>query len=186
MAIVKKSTFIDLCHECEFNTTDIRDRMKDLYPGYNVSPARIEQRLANYRRKGLLPLSSGNSVSSGEILKGSSTLYDGNGKIKQQWLKTDVPKEQHLNAFRKAISDLSKTLPSLPSVQSPVIELDDNLATLYISNDVHFGALMWDKESGKDWNVDEATKTLQEAYDYLFSCSPDSKVGIICDLGDLT
>ena len=44
---------------------------------------------------------------------------------------------------------------------------------------------MWHEETETDWNVEIASKTLKASYDYLFSCSPNSKVGIVCDLGDL-
>ena len=40
-------------------------------------------------------------------------------------------------------------------------------------------------ESGKDWDTEIASNTIREAFDHLFSLSPNSKVGIIADLGDL-
>lgn len=46
--------------------------------------------------------------------------------------------------------------------------------------------MCWEPEVGVDWDTDKAIQTTQEAYDYLFETSPNSKVGIICDLGDLT
>lgn len=45
---------------------------------------------------------------------------------------------------------------------------------------------MWDKETGQDWNIDLAKETFYTAYDHLFATSPNSKVGIVVDLGDLT
>jgi len=187
MSYIKSDVFADICYECDFNTKKISKQLKKLKPdSQQTSPSRIKQHIATLRRKGVLPLDSGNSVSYDEILKRSSTLYGPDGKVKQQWVKTDVDKQQFLDAFSSTISDMVKSIPTLPQHSSPTEEeLDSDLATVYISNDVHFGALMWHEESEADWNVEKASKSLQSAYDYLFNCSPNSKVGIVVDLGDL-
>lgn len=184
MAYAHSDEFIQICYECDFNPKAIAATLKQLYPSYDVRTYKIEQRIANYRRKGLLPLPSGNSVATGQVLKSTSTLYDESGKVKLQWLKSDVPREQFLEAFKSAIEDLTTTLPAIPTIQTPPPGLDE-LATIYISNDVHLGLLGWDKESGADYNLELATAQLRSAYDYLFACSPASKVGIVVDLGDL-
>ena len=185
MSYIKSNEFVELVYEAEFNLTRIAELLTERYPSYDVRPERIRNRIANYRRKGLLPLDSGNSISLGEQLKSTSTLYDSLGNVKMQWVKSDVPKQEFLAAYEEAISNIASTLPALPLTTPPSTPLMADLATLYISNDVHFGALMWDKESGADWNVELASATLNSAYDYLFSCSPAAKVGIVVDLGDL-
>ena len=182
---IKSSTFVDICKECDYDDRRIRDCIRELDPKAEPKLSSIRNRIANYRRRGLLPLPSGNSIAVGEILKGTSTLYDDTGNIKQQWVKSDVPKEQHLEAIKEAIKEMTSSIQPLPLIQPPPLPTNKDLATIYISNDIHFGALMWDKESGEDWNLEKASETLKAAYDHLFSCSPDSKVGIVCDLGDL-
>lgn len=185
MSYIKSNEFVELVYEAEFNLTRIAELLTERYPSYDVRPERIRNRIANYRRKGLLPLDSGNSISLGEQLKSTSTLYDSLGNVKMQWVKSDVPKQEFLAAYEEAISSIASTLPALPLTPPPSTPLMADLATLYISNDVHFGALAWDKESGSDWNVELASATLRSAYDYLFSCSPAARVGIVVDLGDL-
>jgi hypothetical protein len=182
---IKSDEFIEVCYSAEFNIPTIVKILRERYPNYRVYPSRVEQRIQNYRRKGWLPLDSGNSVSSGEVLKGTSTLYDESGAIKLQWVKSDVPKEQFLEHYSEAITELASSLPSLPIFPEPQQVLHKDLATLYVSNDLHLGALMWDKESGTDWNLDIAYNTVVTAYDYLFETSPSTEIGIICDLGDL-
>ena len=184
MAYAHSDEFIQICYECDFNSKAIAASLKQLYPSYNVRLYKIEQRIANYRRKGLLPLPSGNSVATGQVLKSTSTLYDETGKVKLQWLKSDVPREQFLDAFKSVIEDLAATLPAKPAITPPLSTVDD-LATLYISNDLHLGLLAWNQESGTDYNLELATAQLRSAYDYLFECSPASRVGIVVDLGDL-
>ena len=184
MAYAHSDEFIQICYECDFNSKAIAASLKQLYPSYDVRLYKIEQRIANYRRKGLLPLPSGNSVATGQVLKSTSTLYDETGKVKLQWLKSDVPREQFLDAFKSVIEDLAATLPAKPAITPPLSTVDD-LATLYISNDLHLGLLAWNQESGTDYNLELATAQLRSAYDYLFECSPASRVGIVVDLGDL-
>ena len=46
--------------------------------------------------------------------------------------------------------------------------------------------IVWDKETGEDYSTEIAVERLKSAYHYLFSTSPNSKIGIIVDLGDLT
>lgn len=185
MSYIKSNEFVELVYEAEFSLARIGELLAERYPSYDVRPERIRNRIANYRRKGLLPLDSGNSISLGEQLKSTSTLYDSLGNVKMQWVKSDVPKQEFLAAYEEAISSIASNLPALPLTPAPSAPLLADLATLYISNDVHFGALMWDKESGADWNVDLASATLNSAYDYLFSCSPAARIGIVVDLGDL-
>lgn len=152
----------------------------------------VTKRIKDMQNKGLLPLDTGVLVGNSETLKGTSTLYKTNedtGKMEPtlQWVKTDVEKETFLEQFEAAIKDISNQIPAMAKIRKPKNKtiLDDDLITLYISNDIHFGALMWDKESGDDWNLDLALKTVEDSYDYLFETSPSSKVAIISDLGDL-
>ena len=180
---IKSSEFIEICYQANFHIPDILTALKKRNPSYHARADHVERRIQNYRRKGLLPLDSGNSVSSGELLKGTSTLYAEDGSVKLQWVKTDVPREQFLEAFTTTIEDLASNLPPTPQI-APPLQVTADLATLYVCNDLHLGALMWDKESGKDWNLDLACSTIRAAYDYLFSVSPNSEVGIVVDLGE--
>ena len=185
MSKVSTADFIEICIQNEFDVVSITDELKKLNPSPHLRKAHIAARIATCRKKGLLPLASGNSVSPGEILKGSTTVFDADGSIKRQTVRTEVPKETYLESFRNAVTDIASAIPSLPTVNSPTVELDSDLATLYISNDVHFGALMWGEEVEEDFNTEVASERLRSAFDYLFSCSPNTEVGIITDLGDL-
>lgn len=182
---IKSSAFIDLAKEYDCDL----DKMH-AYIVTNWNPAAkkkdIRRRLSRYRQNGFLPLDSGNKISVGEILKGTSTLYDDQNNVVLQWVKSDTSKEFQLESINLAIEDLAKTLPALlevppPNRNTPIHET----LTTYISNDIHFGALMWAPESGTDWDLDIAIKTVIEAYDYLFETTPPSNMAIVADLGDL-
>lgn len=182
---VPQEDFRSIAIECNLDLNQIVATLKKRYPDMENRPNKIAKRLETFRRKGLLPLASGNSVSVGEILKGSSTLYDESGNVKLQWVKTDVPKQQFLEDFNEAIQGIAETIPALPLIQSPTVLVNEDLATLYISNDIHYGAYNWGEETESDWNLDIASSTVRAAYDHLFTHSPNSKVGIVADLGDL-
>lgn len=187
MTYIKTDTFLEIAIQHDYDAKAILAYIQaNVNASYSGTTTSINNRIANYRRKGLLPLDSGNFVSLGEVLKGSSTLYDNTGAIKQQWVKTDVPKQQFLENFTEAIKSIAADTPTLPAVTQLTPSSESDLATVYISNDCHLGALMWDKETGEDWNLDLAKASLYSAYDHLFEQSPASKVGIVVDLGDLT
>lgn len=161
--------------------------IKDRYPDYDLRPHRLTKRINRLKELGALPLDSGNYISGGEVLKGSSTLYGADGEIKLQWVKSDKQKTDFLESFKEAVSDIvADNVAPLPVIAPVNNNYSSELATVYITNDVHVGALMWGEEVGKDYNVEIATDVVQRAYDYLIAGTPESEVGIVCDLGDLT
>jgi hypothetical protein len=183
---VPNEEFIELCYSTSLDIEAMFTELKKRYPNSDLRRSRIANRIETLRKRGDLPLDSGNFVSYGEQLKGTSTLYAEDGSIKQQWVKTDVPRSNFLDSFKEAIEEISSEIPSLPKIKKPKKQLDENLLTVYISNDVHIGAYMWAEEVNDDWDVGIATSTLRKAYDHLVSSAPPSKYGMVLDLGDLT
>lgn len=75
MSYIKTDTFLDIANQCDYDAKAILAHIQaNINSNYSGSTTTINNRIANYRRKGLLPLDSGNFVSLGEVLKGSSTL----------------------------------------------------------------------------------------------------------------
>lgn len=71
---VSQEDFKSIAIECDLDPTKILAILKKRFPETDHRPSKVTRRLETFRRNGLLPLSSGNSVSVGEVLKGSSTL----------------------------------------------------------------------------------------------------------------
>lgn len=184
---VSDDEMVELCEETQLDIPKIQAALRKRHPSYDARASRIESRIATLRKRGLLPLDSGNFVSYGETLKGSSTLFGPDGSIKQQWVKTDVPKQQFLEHFNEAISEIVeegiKPAPLLPPISH---ETDEQLLTVYISNDLHMGAYMWHQEVEQDWDINIASNAIKRAYDHLVGLSVPSKYGLVVDLGDLT
>lgn len=185
--IIKEDEFVEIALQNDCDPLKIKDFIvKNVNPGYTATSSKIRNRIGNLRRKGLLPLGSGNTVDQGQLLTGTSTQYDSNGEIKQQWVKTNTAAADQLIALREALDGIVQDLPPLKPIKQKTNKTYKDLATVYISNDVHFGLLTWHEETGYDWNTEKAVAQMKEAYDYLFDTSPDSKVGIVVDLGDMT
>ena len=115
---IKHNEFVRIAIECESNINLMTEYIRtNIHP--NADKKQVAQRLATYRRKGHLPLDSGNAVSIGEVLKGTSTLYDDTGNIVQQWIKTDVDKTAQLEAFENAVNNIcERVIPIAPFKRS--------------------------------------------------------------------
>lgn len=184
MSYCKTDEFVTICYESNFDTKAIVDSLRQLYPSEHIRPGRVAQRIANYRRKGIIPLASGNSVSTGELLKGSSTLYDANGNVKLQWLKSDVPREEFLDAFTHAVESLaSQVVPIAPIPLTTTVSNDDLLVKIPIA-DAHIGLLTWHKEVGVDFDLRIAQNLYAKAMTQLVECSPNAGTCLLLDLGD--
>ena len=183
---ISDELLIELVEEHNYDIQSILKHIREENLHENVRPQRLRQRIGKLVAEGRLKLPSGNKVAVGEILKGTSTLYDYDGTIKQQWVKTDVPKQAQLEAIKEALSDLAATLTPLDPIEMSVAADLENQLTLYESNDIHLGALMWREETDSDWDLNIAVTTVKKAIDHLVASSPASKTAIVADLGDLT
>lgn len=121
------------------------------------------------------------------IIKSKSTLTDAEGNIKMQWVKEDRPAGQLLDSVRDAIDMIVAEIPAAPLVHRTTTTTTDRLCNVYISNDLHIGALMDAAETGdRDWNRKIAMKTIRESIDFLVNNSPETTEAVVMDLGDTT
>ena len=157
-----------------------------------LSNPAITDRIKRMKARGIIPLDTGVLVDNGQVLKGTSTLYsmDEDTKtlqVKSQWVKTNVEQEQMLANLRDAVDSIMDKIQPFAPIEYTATITDEDLLNLYLSNDIHLGALMWKDETGdRDWNTNLAADTYRRAIDYLIINSPSAKYGIVADLGDLT
>jgi hypothetical protein len=116
-------------------------------------------------------------------LKGTSTLYGEDGKAKLQWVKTNADQEKIAEAQRAALAAMCEEIKPLPVIRGPR-HADSDLATLYTMTDCHVGMLAWDKETGADWDLGLAEATLAGTLLQMITAAPNSKLGILNQLGD--
>lgn len=122
-------------------------------------------------------------VPDGYLVKGVSTLYDAEGNISQQWVKSHIDNERQRELVVAAIEALGESLPKLPPTPPPGETLDSLLA-VYPLGDPHVGMLSWGEETGADFDLHIAERDLCAAMDHLVQQAPAAKRAVIVNLGD--
>lgn len=117
------------------------------------------------------------------MVKGTSTLYDDEGNVKIQWVKTDIDKEARLKAIIDAIQEYAENLPEIPSIAPPA-DTKQELLTLYTLTDYHLGMYSWQEETGNDWDLDIAENVMVNAVSDMINGSPNSQYAILNIQGD--
>lgn len=123
-------------------------------------------------------------VPDGFHLKGTSTLYDGDGNQKLQWVKSNIDHERQTEIFREAVEGMADTLPRIKPRKSGPEDINADLMTVYPIGDAHIGMLSWPEETGEDWNLEIAERVHCEAMADLVDRSPASDKAVVINLGD--
>jgi hypothetical protein len=101
------------------------------------------------------------------------------------WVKTDVALSERVAIAEAAIEAMGGELkPIKPIKLDGKYTQAEDLCNLYVLSDIHIGALSWAAETGSDWDLAIAEKTVAEAFDYQIEHSPDAHHAIFCQLGD--
>ena len=120
----------------------------------------------------------------GYHLKGTSTLLDGDGEVKVQWVKTDKDKTAEFEVAKQIYADLSEDVKRLPAIKKPA-KCDDELLNFYVLTDCHIGMLAWGEEGGRDWDLKIAEEVIIDAFRSMVAQSPAARKCVIAQLGDL-
>ena len=184
MAKISDSAMVKLCNKFSLDVSKIAEQIKKDYPGYIVRPNRIAKRINSLRTKGKLPLDSGNYVSSGEVLKGSSTLYDDEGNVKLQWVKTDIDKQTAIDNIKEWIDTCVENLPKFKKKNYEVSNTSSDLLAIYPLGDPHVGMKAYKDEAGDNWDLNTAQEVFCGVFDRLVKTAPHCKEAIIVNLGD--
>lgn len=123
------------------------------------------------------------SVPYGHNVKGVSTLYDENGNVRAQWVKTRVDGpdvEQLAEYFTEAFKDIEyySDFQKSPDV------VNDYKMTVYPLADLHFGMQAWGEECGDDYDLKIAKQTAIETFAKLVEKSEPTNECLIVNLGD--
>ena len=119
------------------------------------------------------------------LVKGVSTLYGPNGLVKQQWVKTDLKKEELTECLKQVADELCQTLPRYEPKEDQLTLTTDAL-TAYVIGDAHVGMLVRDRYNmGQgDWDLKMAENATLSAIKWLVDCSGNTDVGALVDIGD--
>lgn len=118
------------------------------------------------------------------VVKGTSTLYDAEGKPKLQWVKTRLDDQRAEAMLLEMAAGLAETLPRLPALPAPA-HTDDALLNLHVFTDCHLGMLAWHREGGADWDIKIAERTLLGAFEAMLAAAPPAETCFVANLGDM-
>ncbi len=125
------------------------------------------------------------TVPDGFHLKGTSTLYGKDGEAKLQWVKTTIDQERQAEIMNEAIKGMADEIPKALPVPFTGGPLDGDLLNCYVITDFHLGALSWKPETGADWNMDIAERTLVEWFRMAIAQSPNAETALLAQISDL-
>jgi hypothetical protein len=118
-------------------------------------------------------------------LRGTSTYYDKEGKPRGQWVKTQLDEAKRLELITEAFEAMAAELPRLAPIAAPLPEdYDSNLCSVYTMTDCHVGMLAWHKETGADWDIKIAERTLTACFEHMVAGAPNARTGFVNQLGD--
>jgi hypothetical protein len=119
------------------------------------------------------------------FVKGTSTLYGGDGAVKQQWVKTDVRREELLDSIREACEELaSEYVKGKAKKSKPPKHSDDDLLVVYPMGDPHIGMYAWAEETGEDFDLSIAAADIDAAVSELTRAAPAASTAVVVNLGD--
>lgn len=157
----------------------------DIARKYGISDRVIRIRKAKLAKKGV---GHGRDVShlvpDGYKIKGTSSLVDGFGNTKLQWVKTDTDAERQVELMKAVIEGMKSEITPVVPVKAVRTKRDDKLLNLYTVSDFHLGMLAWADESGDDWDMKIAEDLFSRWFDAAFQKAPDAGTGVINLLGD--
>jgi hypothetical protein len=120
----------------------------------------------------------------GFTVKGTSTLYDAEGNVSIQWVKTQADRESQLQALTESLTDVFEEYKGKSVPVKPPKTAEKDILTVYPMGDPHIGMYAWAEECGEDFDCGIASKNLCAAVDNLVERSRPSHTAVILNLGD--
>lgn len=125
-------------------------------------------------------------VPEGFHVRGTSTLYDGDGKPKMQWVKSNIDHERQRELMQSFAEGLCKDIaPRTPRPLPDNMHHTPDMLTGIFIGDAHIGMRAFGKETKhSDFDTDIATGQLREAIDYLVEKAEPTETGLLVNVGD--
>lgn len=117
-------------------------------------------------------------------LKGASTLYGSDGKVKLQWVKSNKDIEKARSILEVVADELSKDIKKAKPIKVPK-KNDEDLLNVFVITDYHLGQLSWGEETrDADWDTSIAENLLIAFFQEAIRKAPSAETAIFCQLGD--
>ena len=144
----------------------------------------VERRRARLAVKGWSPdHDMTKTVPDGFNVKGVSTYYDEDGRVRGQWVKSSADAERREAMMKAAVEAMAADLPRVRPRKAKGAWSKDLLA-VYPVGDPHVGMLSWPDETGEDWNLEIARQVHCDAMAALVQAAPPTETAVLVNLGD--
>jgi len=117
-------------------------------------------------------------------VKGHSTLYDADGNMRLQWIKSNADQKMAEQMMREAMDAFCDELPRAKPVQITKTSKLEDLLNLIPIFDYHLGMYSWHEETGADWDTAIAENLLVDWILAGVRMAPDAKTAILLQGGD--
>jgi hypothetical protein len=119
------------------------------------------------------------------MARGHSTLYkQGQAEPVLQWVKTRADDEAQEAIQRATLKALAEELPRYAPTPLPAAPMLSHLCNCYVITDYHFGMLSHREETGADWDIKIAERTLLRWFEQAIAQSPPSEIAVFAQLSD--
>lgn len=127
-----------------------------------------------------------NPIPEGHEVKGVSTLFDDDGLIRGQWVKTRKIAEVTGFDFLDAVTRYVKNhVPAQPVIHRIPEAFDQDALNAFVWGDPHIGLLSHARETGQNFDLKIACADLRRSADLLVARAPKAGHALFVDVGDL-
>lgn len=118
-------------------------------------------------------------------VKGTSTLYDEDGKVRLSWVKTNRTNEELLDLMNEVVESMKESIPQCEESKDLPKKGKDELLNLHVLTDAHVGMLACHEETmDEDFDLKHATLLYKNWIDYSVENSPEAVEGVLLNIGD--
>jgi hypothetical protein len=154
-----------------------------------VDQRTVERSIAAVKKKAAAAGYSPDSDEAGHApegyhVKGKSTLYDKDGQITQQWVKTNIDQDTQLALLRETLEELAVEYRGVIPPSPAPRETNDDIMLTAVLGDPHFGLYCWMEETGADFDLNIARELMASAVARLVASAPHCQQGLLVNLGD--
>lgn len=118
-----------------------------------------------------------------DAVSGRSVLYDADGKVKLQWVKTKTDPRQA--SMQTLLEGIAERIASREPVELEKAEVRrDDILAVYPLGDPHIGLLASLAETGERFDLYRGEKLLRQAITRLVASAPPCEEALLISLGD--
>lgn len=125
------------------------------------------------------------TVPDGFMVKGVSTLYNADGAVSAQWVKSTVDAEKQRELMLETVAAMASEIPRAKKHPFAPKRTDADLLNCYVITDYHLQMLAWSEETrGDDWDIKIAEDMLVDWFTLAIAQSPPAETAVFAQLGD--